>query len=102
MFREKLGQLSNVTKFLGYVEIVVGILSFFTGLGGVISGIISVILGFKLLSVSKETKALIDFQDINETNTYEFYNNLTSYFNVQAVLVVISFIVILIGIFAAF
>mgnify|MGYP000979468528 CR=1 FL=1 len=102
MFREKLGQLSNVTKFLGYVEIVLGILSFFTGIAGVISGIISIILGFKLLSVSKETKALLNFQDINETNAYEFYNSLTTYFDIQAVLIVVSLIAVLIGIFAAF
>lgn len=91
MIDEKLKSIQTWTKILGWIMIISGILTLLS-----LVGIIPLILGWKLLRVSKEAERLLHDPN-NRDAEYEFVSELSSFFKIQGVLTVASIIISLLG-----
>lgn len=104
MDKVQLQRLTNWTGFVGVISIIFGIISAISGLFlyiiGAIPGIITIILGVKLLNVKNTGKALLfapEGQD-NTAKINELFSNLGVYFKIQGILIIISLVLMIIAI----
>ena len=94
---EEFKELAKWTGIIGIITIIAGIIQTITGLFafiiGAIPGIISIILGTKLLNVKKYADEVVSFK-IDEPSIQIRYilSNLSSYFKIQGILLIISLI----------
>ena len=112
--REQLSQLSKWAGFVGIMTIISGALSAFFGLFafiiGAIPGIIAIILGVKLRNTKKYADELLatGSENVDQDNSKinMLFMNLNTYFKIQGILIIISLVMLgiglLSGIFASF
>ncbi|MDW7739281.1 MAG: DUF5362 family protein [Bacillota bacterium] len=98
MDRVKLQQLSGWMGFVGIITIIGGVLSAIAGVFafvvGAIPGIIAIILGIKLRSAKQYADAMLA-ETVSEeysANFNQFVGNLSSYFKIQGILIIVSLI----------
>lgn len=95
---QDLQELSKWTGIIGVIYIIFGIIAAIAGLFalliGSVPGIIQIILGSKLLKVKKHADEAI-FSNVDDTSVQISYmiSKLASYFKLQGLLMVVSFIV---------
>jgi hypothetical protein len=97
--REKLQQLSTWMGFVGIITIIGGILTAIT-IVGLIPGVITTILGVKLRNAKQYADVMLAE---HEGETYSgsfnlFVDNLNTYFKIQGILIILSFVFVLIAI----
>lgn len=109
--REQLRDFAKWAGILGWITLISGGINALFGLTafiiGAVPGIISIILGLKLLEAKKHAKVLVDTDGADENEMYLLIKEITSYFKIQGimtiiaiVLVIVIFILMIFGIFA--
>ena len=97
--KEQLKQMSTWTGFVGIMTIIGGVLSCIS-IVGIIPGIISIILGLKLRSAKKYSDEIIanpdDSMQAGKVNL--LMSDLTVYFKVQGILIIVGFVFAVIAI----
>lgn len=94
----KLAQLRSWLGFVGIVTIIGGVISAISGLFafiiGAIPGILTVILGFKLLGAKKYTDAMLEESStgISPETFGSFIDNLRAFFKITGILIIISLV----------
>jgi Family of unknown function (DUF5362) len=88
--------LSSWGKFLAWTLIVSGVFNALLGLFafvvGAIPGVVTIIMGVKLLSASKSAEKLA-YGEANEVVLNDLLSNYLSYFKIQGILLIISFVI---------
>lgn len=97
---QKLRELSTWTGVVGWVTVIAGGLSALAGLFafviGAIPGVVSLIMGLKLLEVKKHAEMLAFSPTPNDVDNLAMITDLTTYFKIQGVLIIIG---VVLGIF---
>jgi len=101
--QENLRDLSRWSGFVGIITIISGVISAATGLFffiiGAIPGIIAVIMGMKLRNAKNYAdKLLYSSEDKNTEELNLLVDNLTTYFKIQGVLIIVILVFILLSI----
>ncbi len=92
--REQLETLSKWTGFIGIMTIIFGVLQAIGGLFffiiGALPGVISIILGVKLRNTKKYADEVLALNSDNvESQVYQIFQNLNSYFKIQGILLIL-------------
>jgi len=103
MDKRTLSQLSSWMGFVGIMTIIAGVISAIAGVFafviGAIPGIIAIVLGVKLRNAKHNADILIagadDQVDLSQFNL--FASNLTTYFKIQGILIIISLVMGFLG-----
>lgn len=94
--KEQLQKLSTWTGILGWITIISGIISTIVGLFlfiiGAIPGIITIVLGAKLISARKHANTLVISETLDDSEMLALISNLTTYFEIQGLLIIIGII----------
>lgn len=95
--RESLAKLGKWAGFVGVITLIMGILQVLTILG-IISGVITIILGVKLLGAKSSAKAIAAYSgEIPAEQLNKMVNDLRVYFQINGVLMIIGIIFGVIG-----
>jgi hypothetical protein len=102
LLKQKLKQLATWTGWVGWVTVIGGVLSAIGGLFafivGAIPGIIALIMGLKLLSAKKHAEMVVLSAEPNETENLAMISELTGYFKIQGILIIIGLALTVVGI----
>ncbi|MFZ5353230.1 MAG: DUF5362 family protein [Bacillota bacterium] len=94
--QENLKSFSTWTGFVGIITIIGGALSALVGvfalIVGAVPGIVTIFLGIKLLKAKKSANELINITDTEQynQNLNALVNEVTTYFKIQGILVIIG------------
>lgn len=104
--KERLNALSKWGGFVGVMTIISGIISALIGVFafvvGAIPGIITIILGVKLINARAQADALISANIEGEQNLNVLFDHLNGYFKIQGILIIVSLVLLVISIIVAF
>lgn len=96
--QETLKKFSFWTKFIGYVTVISGAISAFFGLFsfviGAIPGIITIIMGIKLINAAKNAEELIHDPNLEDGQMEELIENMKTYFKIQGILMIVALLLI--------
>ncbi len=101
----KVQQLSAWMGFVGIVTIIGGVFTAIAGLFafvvGAIPGIVTIVLGVKLRHAKKYADAMIAEQSLESGsgNFNLFADNLNTYFKIMGILIIVSLVLTLLGVF---
>lgn len=103
---ENLKKLATWTNFMGWVTFICGILSaipgvFMLGIGAV-PGVISAMLGWKLITVAKNANQIARNNEVDEATLTLVINDLTTYFKVQGIMMIVVMVLMVIVMVASF
>ncbi|MFW6014888.1 MAG: DUF5362 family protein [bacterium] len=106
--RQQLADLSKWAGFVGIMSIIGGTISALTGLFafvvGAIPGIIMIIMGVKLRNAKKSADQLLAMSKNadQESQIYQIFENINSYFKIQGIMIIISLVLSALGFIMAF
>lgn len=94
--RSQLKDFSTWAGIVGWVTVIGGAINALFGLlafiVGAIPGVVTVILGLKLLGAKKHAMNLVHSEESNDTEMFMMVKELTTYFKIQGVLIIIGVI----------
>ena len=102
MDRAKIEQLTKWMGFVGIMTIIGGAISAIAGVFafviGAIPGIIAIILGVKLLNAKQQATLMMQEDDKSYSGSFNlFIGNLSTYFTIQGILIIIGLVFAVIG-----
>jgi hypothetical protein len=104
--KEQLQKLSTWTGVVGWITIISGIISTIGGLFlfiiGAIPGIITIVLGAKLISARKHANTLVINEALDDSEMLALISNLTTYFKIHGLLIIIGIILSIVVIYLGF
>lgn len=100
--RQKFEEFSIWAGIVGWTSFIVGAIQAFFGLFafviGALPGIITLILGIKLLGAKRYAKNLAVSQELEEQDLILLIQEMNTYFKIQGVLIIIGFIIFIIAV----
>lgn len=100
--KQQLNDMSKWAGFVGIMTIISGVLACIS-IAGIIPGVISIILGLKLRSAKKYADELaVDPDQTTQSGKLNLLlADLSGYFKIQGILIIIGLVLAVVGIFAA-